>query len=80
MDRLDALVARKDKDGKTHWTRIGVAFPTKSGGGWNIYLDANPIDGKLTLFPPKPRGNANDRPNSQAQNAKEPDLDDEIPF
>lgn len=67
MDRLDVLVARKGKDDKTYWTRIGVAFPTKTGGGWNVYLDALPLDGKLTLFPPKPK-----------EGAKQ-DLDDEIP-
>lgn len=34
------------------WTRIGSAWANKSGG-FNIQLDALPIDGKIVLMPPK---------------------------
>ena len=54
MSRLDALVAREVKDGKTYWTRIGVAFPTKNGG-YSVVLDALPLDGKIVLQAPRER-------------------------
>jgi hypothetical protein len=54
--RLDALSAR-ESNGKTYWTRVGVAFQSKDGTGWNVLLDAMPAsqDGqyKITLMPPK---------------------------
>ena len=31
-ERLDALSVR-EKDGKSYWNRIGVAFPAKEGPG-----------------------------------------------
>jgi hypothetical protein len=56
--RLDALSAR-ESNGKTYWTRVGVAFQTKDGTGWNVLLDAMPapVDGqfKISLMVPKPR-------------------------
>lgn len=55
-NRLDALSAR-ESNGKTFWTRVGVAFQSKDGSGWNVLLDAMPapVDGqfKITLRPPK---------------------------
>ena len=57
-NRLDALSAR-ESNGKTYWTRVGVAFQSKDGTGWNVMLDAMPAptDGqfKITLMVPKPR-------------------------
>lgn len=57
-ERLDALVAREN-NGKTFWNRVGVAFPTKDGLGYNVILEVMPLpqDGqiKFSLFPPKPK-------------------------
>lgn len=57
-NRLDALSAR-ESNGKTYWTRVGVAFQSKDGTGWNVLLDAMPapVDGqyKIMLMVPKPR-------------------------
>lgn len=57
-ERLDALSAR-ESNGKTYWTKIGVAFASKDGTGWNVLLDAMPapVDGqfKITLKPPMPK-------------------------
>jgi hypothetical protein len=50
--RLEAMVAR-EKDGKTFWTKIGVAF-ANAQGGWRITLDALPLNGQIHLFPPRP--------------------------
>ena len=40
----------KNREGKKAiWTRIGSAWAHSDGEGFNIQLDANPVDGKLTL-------------------------------
>ena len=36
---------------KRFFNRVGAAWPTKNGNGFNIQLDAVPLDGKLTLCP-----------------------------
>jgi hypothetical protein len=35
------------------WLAIGAAFPHQDGDGYNIVLQALPIDGKIVLRPPK---------------------------
>ena len=42
-DRYDLKVARKGKDGKTYWTKIGVMFPMRERDGFNITLEALPL-------------------------------------
>jgi hypothetical protein len=40
----------RNRDGqKAIWTRIGSAWPHADGQGYNIQLDAVPIDGKISL-------------------------------
>jgi len=40
----------RDREGsKGFFTRIGAAWPHKDGKGFNIQVDAIPLDGKLTL-------------------------------
>ena len=61
--RYDAVISRKDKDGKSRYTKIGAAFPSKQGDGFNIVLDALPMpnaEGQawISLFVPKPREGA----------------------
>jgi len=41
------------KNKKSKWTRIGAAWSHASGDGFNIQLDALPIDGKIVLRVPK---------------------------
>lgn len=58
MERMDVLVVREDeKKGKTYWTKIGAAFPSKDGweAGFTLALDALPLTGRLVCRPPKPR-------------------------
>jgi hypothetical protein len=54
-NRLDALAVR-EVNGKSYFTKLGVAFQTKSGDGWNVLLDAvpAPVEGqfKILLKPP----------------------------
>lgn len=70
---LDVLVMREmapkpESDGtgpsggvpRAWWTRIGRAFPDKSGEGWTVVLDALPLcepggQAKLYLKPPRDR-------------------------
>jgi hypothetical protein len=46
-------VKERGNDEKAFWTRIGRAWPHKSGIGFNIELEALPIGGKIVLMPPK---------------------------
>lgn len=44
------------KDGrKSHWNRIGTAFPTKDGKGYRLIIDYVPLNPttEIVLFPPK---------------------------
>lgn len=93
--RYDAVISRKDKDGKSRYTKIGAAFPSKQGDGFNIVLDALPMpnaEGQawISLYVPKPREDAehhDQRPISERAMPKgrDPissgkDMDDDIPF
>lgn len=42
-----------DGEKKSQWSKIGVAFPHKQRGGFNIELRAFPRDGRLVALPPK---------------------------
>jgi hypothetical protein len=42
-DRYDLKVARQGRDGKTYWTKIGVMFPMRERDGFNITLEAIPL-------------------------------------
>ncbi len=58
-ERMDVITGRDDeKSGKTYWTRIGVAFPSKNGG-WSVMLDALPVSGRMMLVEPKPKDGQN---------------------
>ena len=47
-----AYAVRDREQQKAIFTRIGAAWPTKDGKGFNIQLDALPTDGRLTLLVP----------------------------
>lgn len=74
VERYDAVISRKDKNGKWRSTKIGAAFP--KDGRINIVLDALPMpnaEGQawITLFEPKPKDGEASRQDSD---------DREIPF
>lgn len=52
-ERYDVMTAREGKDGKTYWTKIGVMFPNRNGGGFSIAFEALPVpqlrDGKIEV-------------------------------
>ena len=67
--RLDVLTVREyEQNGekKSAWTRIGVAFQSKDGSGWDLILDALPMSGKVFMREPKARDNGSGSGNSGA--------------
>ena len=65
-ERLDALTVR-ETDGKSYWTRIGVAFPGRDGS-YMVKLDAMPAsnEGQYVIHLREPR-EKQDRPNNARQ-------------
>lgn len=49
--------AVKENEGKSHFTRIGAAWPN-SKGGFGIRLDALPVGPEIVLLPPQEREEA----------------------
>lgn len=49
--RAYTVIKREGQD--DYWLNVGAAFPHKDGDGYNIILQALPIDGKIVLRPPK---------------------------
>ena len=95
--RLDALLARKyttrDGDEKTAFTKVGAAFPTRTGDGFTVVLDAFPAPDResgqyrILLMPPierdnnRPRSDRDDpRTGGGAPRGYGDAMDDEIPF
>lgn len=87
MERLDALSVR-ESNGKSYFTKIGVAFPNKDGKGFSVKLDAIPAPSEgqfqILLREPLPRersGNA-DRADAAARGGPQPAYEDgsDIPF
>lgn len=87
-DRYDAVISRKDKNGKVRYTKIGAAFPAKDGkDGFNIVLDALPMpnaDGQawISLYVPKPKDDeaTPKRNGSMSDRAMNDDMNDDVPF
>lgn len=44
-----AYQIRDREGGKGFWTKIGSVWPHSDGQGFNIQLDAVPLDGRITL-------------------------------
>lgn len=89
--RYDAVISRKDKDGKVRYTKIGSAFPARDGkDGFNIVLDALPMpnaEGQawISLYVPKPRdGDAPQQMRSadpiSTGRRRNDDMNDDVPF
>lgn len=78
MERLDALSVR-ESNGKSYFTKIGVAFPARNGNGFSVLLDAMPapVEGqfKILLMEPKPREGGNQ---AQRQPAYSSNYDDDV--
>ena len=55
---FEIFVVREGSNKKSYFTKIGAAWPTKSGTGYNADLFALPVDGKIVLLPPKEKEDA----------------------
>lgn len=60
-DRKAVYHIKEGKDGKSFWTKIGVAFVNKDGS-INAILEALPVDGKLHIRDEKKREQRQDSP------------------
>jgi hypothetical protein len=58
--------------GKSFWTRIGSAWLHKDGKGFNIQLDALPVDGRLVIRAVTAKGETVDPETGEVLD-KEPD-------
>ncbi len=45
-------VRQRGENEKANWTAIGVAWAHKKGGGFNVELEATPLDGRIVLMRP----------------------------
>lgn len=43
------LYCVQGKDDKSHWTRVGVAWPHKDGNGFSLTLDCIPLSGRIQM-------------------------------
>jgi hypothetical protein len=69
-NRYDLLTSRKDREGKTRYTKIGTMFPAREGEGFSLKLDALPLPNDkgevwVSAFVPRPREDA-PQPREQA--------------
>ena len=82
-DRYELKTARKGKDDKTYWTKVGIMFPMKGDkDGFNIIFEAMPlmttndkgeVECRVAAWPPY-------EDNSQRGRQKQPTSHDDIPF
>jgi len=85
-ERYDIVSPRKDKNGKTRWTKVGVAFPARQGDSFNLILEAYPLpdengEVRANLFPPRDnQGGDRARQQPQQQPSDNDGMDDEIPW
>lgn len=43
-------VKQRNSSMRSHWQRIGEAYPHESGAGLTVVLDAVPLDGRIILL------------------------------
>lgn len=55
------VYALTERDERTFWTRIGVAFVSKKDNSITAILDAFPVSGKLQIRDPEPREERDER-------------------
>lgn len=79
-DRYDAVTVRKDKDGKSRYTSVGVMFRRKEGDGYTLKLNALPLPNEqgevwISMYPPREKDGERAAPVRAGGG-----MDDEIPF
>ena len=81
-NRYDLVTSRKDQNGKTRYTKIGVMFPAKQGEGFSLKLEALPLPndkGEVWISAFVPRDN-NDAPRGGDSRPTSQRIDDDMPF
>ena len=69
--RVYSVISRGEgKD--DYWLNIGLAFPHQDGKGFNVMLQALPLNAKLVLREPA-ADEQDDRPDPQPNERREPD-------
>ena len=75
--RAYSVIRREGQD--DYWLNIGLVFPHKAGSGFNLILQAFPLDGKIVVreigeedaaepvSPQQPRGGSAARPFARAK-------------
>lgn len=50
-----------EKDGKkdSFWTKVGVVFAHQDGKGFDVVLEAMPLNGRVTIREPREKDEAN---------------------
>lgn len=46
---LGYTVRSAEDGGKAYWSKVAIAWAHKDGQGYNVQMDAMPVDGKLVL-------------------------------
>jgi hypothetical protein len=64
--RAYSVIRREGQD--DYWLNIGLVFPHKDGGGFNLILQAFPLDGKIVVREITDEGDGGDQP-AQAKRA-----------
>ena len=87
MSRLDIMQPSQGSDGKTYWTKLGSAWPAKSGTGFSLTFEALPLqtlndkgqlECRVLLREPLPPRDA--APARQSYSGGRDDLNDDVPF
>jgi hypothetical protein len=65
--RVYSVIPREGKD--DYWLNIGLAFPHQDGKGFNVMLQALPLNAKLVLR--EPTEEANEHPARQEHNGRQ---------
>lgn len=49
----ELFTLKDNAKGKAFWTKIGAAWPHKDGKGFDLSLNAIPLDGRIVMREPK---------------------------
>lgn len=84
LDAISPVEYESQGQKKTRWVKVGVAF-ARDKGGWDVRLDALPINGRLMLMEPNRdsgggRRGGNDQAPSGGFGGGDSGGDDALPF
>lgn len=82
MQRFDLISPRPRKDGKTHWQKVGAAFP-RDKGGFSLVFDALPLpdaEGRVSLLMVEPTPRDGQQQRQEPQQSYGGGYEDSIPF